>query len=269
MNKDLRIGFVGFGHMAQIIFEGITRGHVAPKSNILFCQRDSQKMKANSHHFGVSSTSLSHLIQESDLIFLCMRPQQVAHFMEELQALKGYEGKWFVSILAGTKLSYFQAHLGASVQILRAMPNVASSIAEGMTTLSYSPSCSPEFQSFANILFGSIGEIAELPESVMDVACAMAASAPGFVFRLIEAEARFGEKHGIPYAQGLKMAAQAFAGAAKLILKGSLPLDLMHAIATPNGVTQAGFDAMTKLELDQGFQAVIEATAHRAHELSK
>ncbi len=266
---DYRIGFVGFGHMAQILFEGITRAHVTPKSNILFCQRDTQKMKANSHHFGVSSTSLSHLIQASDLIFLCMRPQQVAHFMDELQKISGREGKWFASILAGTKLSYFQAHLGPTAQILRAMPNMASSIAEGMTTLSYSPSCSPEFQSFANILFGSIGQIAELSESVMDVACAMSASAPGFIFRLIEAEARFGEKHGIPYAEGLKMAAQAFVGAAKLILKGSMPLDLMHAIATPNGVTQAGFDMMTKQGLDERFQAVIEAAAKRSHELSK
>jgi pyrroline-5-carboxylate reductase len=113
-----------------------------------------------------------------------------------------------------------------------------------------------------------MGEIAELGEGLMDIACAMAASGPGFVFRLIEAEARLGEKHGIPYADALKMAAQTFAGAARLILKGAAPLDLMHAIATPNGVTQAGFEAMTKLQVDQRFQDVIEAAAARSRELS-
>jgi pyrroline-5-carboxylate reductase len=102
----------------------------------------------------------------------------------------------------------------------------------------------------------------------MDIACAMAASGPGFVFRLIEAEARLGEKHGMKYADALKIAAQSFVGAARLILKGAAPLDLMHAIATPNGVTQAGFDAMTKMQVDKRFQDVIEASAARSRELS-
>jgi pyrroline-5-carboxylate reductase len=149
------------------------------------------------------------------------------------------------------------------------MPNVASSVAEGMTILSYSPECCSEFQSFANILFGSMGEIAELAESLMDIASVMAGCGPGFVFRLIEAEARLGEKHGMSYAGALKIAAQSFAGAARLVLKGASPVDLIRTIATPNGVTGAGFDAMTKLEVDKRFQDVIEAAAHRSRELSE
>ena len=268
MNSDYRIGFCGFGHMAQIIFEAINRAKVTPRSHILFCRRDTHKMKENEQRFGITSTSLANLIHQSDVIFLCMRPQQVQLFMEELKKVKEFEGKWFVSILAGTKISYFQTHLGPKAQILRALPNVGSAVTEGMTIMTYSPECCAQFQSFANILFGSMGEIAELPESLTDIACGMAGSAIGFVFRLIEAEARLGEKHGMNYAQALKIAAQAFAGAARLILKGGRPTDLMHTIATPNGVTQAGFEAMTKLDVDHRFQAVIEAAANRSRELS-
>ena len=268
MNSDYRIGFCGFGHMAQIIFEAMNRAKVIPRSHVLFCRRDSHKMKENEQRFGITSTSLANLVQQSDVIFLCMRPQQIPLFMEEFKNVPGLEGKWFVSILAGTKISYFQSQLGPKVQILRALPNVGSAVSEGMTIMTYSQDCCREFKSFANILFGSMGEIAEIPESLTDIACGMAGSAPGFVFRLIEAEARVGEKHGMNYALALKIAAQTFAGAARLILKGANPTDLMQTIATPNGVTQAGFETMTKLEVDHRFQAVIEAAANRSRELS-
>jgi pyrroline-5-carboxylate reductase len=113
MHIDYRVGFVGFGHMAKILFTGLTRAKVTPHSHVLFCQRDPKKMTENQHLFGVTGSSLTHLIQKSDLILLCMRPQQIPLFMEELNKLQiDLEGKWFVSILAGTKISYFQAHLG-------------------------------------------------------------------------------------------------------------------------------------------------------------
>jgi len=268
MDQNIRVGFAGFGHMAQVLCEVIIQGKVCPQSEILFCRRDPSQMKENEQRFGITGSSLQTLVSKSDVILFCMRPQQVQQFMGELKKIQGLEGKWFISILAGIKISYFHAHLGTHAQIIRAMPNIASSVLEGMTILTHSPACSRDFRSFVNIFFGSMGEIAELPESMMDTASAMAASGPGFVVRLIEAEARVGVKHGIPYEQALKIAAQAFAGASRLILKGERPMNLLNSIATPNGVTHAGLDVMNKLELDAHFQAVFEAAALRASDLS-
>lgn len=268
MNTNYRIGFVGFGHMAQILFEGVTQAKVLSKSQVLFCQRDTQKMKANEQRFGCSSTSLKFLLEQSDVVLLCMRPQQIDLFMQELSKLGTFEDTWFISILAGTKLAYFQDRLGPNAQIIRAMPNVASSVQEGMTILAHNNHCSAEFQAFATQFFGATGQTIQLPESLFDVATAMAGSAPGFIFRLIEAEARFGEKQGMKYEDALKIAAQTFLGAARLIERGASPTTLIHTIATPNGVTQAGFDAMSELELDRHFQTVLEASVKRCRELS-
>jgi pyrroline-5-carboxylate reductase len=268
MHQNTRVGFAGFGHLAEVLCEAIIHAKVCPRSHILFCRRDPGKSKESEQRFGITATSLQNLVKQSEVILFCMRPQQLPHFMEQLKEIGGTEGKRFISILAGIKIAYFQAHLGRTVQILRAMPNVASSVFEGMTLLTYSPECSSDFRSFANIFFGSMGEIAELSESLIDISSAMAASGPGFVVRLIEAEARVGVKHGIPYEQALKIAAQTFAGAARLVLKGARPMDLLHSIATPNGVTQAGLEVMTRLEIDAHFQAVIEAAARRCSELS-
>jgi pyrroline-5-carboxylate reductase len=264
-----RIGFIGFGHMVQVIFEALDRAKIVPRSHVSFIQRDTAKMKRNEQEYGITSTSLENLVRESDLIFLGFRPQQAELALGQLAQVGGLEGKWVVSILAGTKIAQIQKKLGSGVQILRTMPNIASAVGEGMTILCYAPSCSAEFKEFGTRIFSSMGEVAELGENHMDTVVGMSGSGPGFIFRLIDVMARTGEKHGIPYAKGLKIAAQTFAGAARLILKGDLPSDLLSQITTPNGTTQAGLEMMTKTEIDKHFQAVIEASSRRSAELSK
>lgn len=260
---------MGFGHMAQILFQGIDRARIIPRSMISFLQRDAAKMKRNEQKYGITSTGLKNLVESSQILFLCMRPQQAETALRELSLVGGLEGKWIISILAGTKIAFFQKHLGLRAQILRAMPNLASAVGEGMSVLTYSPPCDPSFKTIGNLFFAAVGEIAEVPESTMDIACGIAGSGPGFVFRLIESMARTGEKQGIPYAQALKISAQVFAGASRLISKGALPADLLLQIATPNGTTQAGLDIMTHTEIDKHFASTIEAAAKRSKELSE
>ncbi len=262
------IGFVGFGHLAQVIFTALERAKIIPRSHVLFIRRDRAKMQENEEKFGITATSLSNLVDKSDLIFLCMRPQQAEDALSALKETGSLEGKQIVTLLAGKRIAFYQKHLGEGIQIVRAMPNIASSVSEGMTILSYGSGSSIEFKSSVNLLFSALGSIAEMSEDLMDTATAIAGSGPGFVFRLIEAMARSGERAGMPYPQALKIAAQTFAGAARLILKEDLPADLVVKIATPNGVTQAGFDVMTKTEIEKHFQSVIEAAARRSRELS-
>jgi pyrroline-5-carboxylate reductase len=267
--SEYHIGFVGFGHLAQVIFTGFDRAKLISRSQVLFLRRDPAKMKENEQTFKITSTSLSNLVDKSDLIFLCMRPQQAEGALEELKEAGGdLQGKGIVTLLAGKKLDFYQKRLGQGVQIVRAMPNVASSVAEGMTILTYGPKADSAFKSIVNLLFSSLGQVAEMGEELMDMATAMAGSGPGFVFRLIEAMARSGERAGMPYPQALKIAAQTFLGASQLILRGGQPADLLMKIATPNGVTQAGLDVMTKSEIDKLFHSVIETAARRSRELS-
>lgn len=266
--NQYRIGFFGFGHMAKVLFEAIDRARLVPRSHIHFLRRDRAKMKEDEQKYQITSTTLPTLVDKSDLIVLACRPQQAEEALAQLAEIKALEGKWIVSILAGTKIETLQNKILAPVQIARVMPNIASAVNEGMSILTFGPNCTPEFRGFANQLFGSMGQVAELKEELTDIACGMSGSGPGFVFRLIETMAKTGVEHGIPYAEALKIAAQTFAGAAELIRKGKLPAELIAQIATPNGTTQAGFDMMTKTEIDRALRAVIEASAQRSKELN-
>src|SRR3990167_2956835 len=120
--SDYRLGFIGFGHMAQIIFRALDRARLIPRSSVSFVQRDSHKMRANEKEFGITSTSLKTLVEKSDLIILGVRPNQAKIVLEELQGIDA--SKMVVTMLAGVKLSFYRRYLNNP--ILRLMPNVAS-----------------------------------------------------------------------------------------------------------------------------------------------
>lgn len=267
--SKIKIGFIGFGHMAQIIFQAIRGSRLVPASHLLFHRKDPSKAQESQKLFGITSTGLESLVEKSDLILVCVRPHQAEEILKKL-AILDLEGKFLVSILAGVSLSIFKHYLGDAVPLLRVLPNVGCKVGQGVSVLTYGSNGSVEFRSAASLLFGSMGQVIEIEEKYMDLVCGISGSGPGFVFRLIESMARWGEKGGLSYSEAIRMAAQTFLGAAELVLKsGDSIQDLIQQIATPNGTTQAGLNIMNALQLDLKFQQVLEGAAHRSAEISQ
>lgn len=263
-----RIGFIGFGHMAKIICRSIDRCKLVPRSQILFVRRDPRKMLEDEKEFGITATSLETLVSRSDIILLCVRPGQAEAILKAL-APSSLADKMLISILAGARFAYFEKFLG-SAPLIRAMPNIASEVDEGMTILTPGPHAGPEFRSLANLLFSSMGNTVELPEEHMDIATGIAGSGPAYVFSLIEAFARAGVEAGIPYEKSLKMASQTFLGAARILLKGGTAVEeLLGQIALPNGTTEVGLKVMKELEIASRLQSVIAAAANRSKAISE
>lgn len=254
--------------MAKIICRQIERCKLVPRSQILFLRRDPRKIHEDEKAFGVTSTSLETLVAKSDIILLCVRPAQAEEILKSMAKLE-MKDKLLISILAGVKLAYFEKFLG-DASVIRAMPNIASEVGEGMTILTPSLNASAEFRSLANLLFNSMGNTVELAEESMDIATGMAGSGTAYVFSLIEAIARLGEQEGISYEKSLKMAAQTFLGASRILLKGDVAVEeLLGQIALPNGTTEAGLKVMKELEIPKRLQSVIKAAANRSKEISE
>jgi pyrroline-5-carboxylate reductase len=97
----------------------------------------------------------------------------------------------------------------------------------------------------------------------MDVGTAIAGSGPGLVFRLIDAMAQVGVREGLSHEKSLSMAAQVFMGAARLILEGASPADLVRQIATPQGTTEAAFRVLESRNVESCLQEAIGASIRR------
>jgi pyrroline-5-carboxylate reductase len=139
-----------------------------------------------------------------------------------------------------------------------------------MTTLTAGRHANSDFKSLAHLLFSSMGQTVELPESCMDMATAIAGSGPAYAFSFIEAAARQGERQGIAYETALKMAAQTFLGAAKMLLQAGVSVqEQINQIAVPNGTTEAGLKVLKDLEIEKKFQDVLSAAAARSQAISQ
>jgi pyrroline-5-carboxylate reductase len=102
---------------------------------------------------------------------------------------------------------------------------------------------------------------------LIDAAGAVASSGLGFVFCLMDAMVKAAIKQGFSQATSLDLVAQVFKGCGEMALQGTLPETLKHHIATPGGITAAGFSVMKELSIEAGLQKVVEAAVQRAQEM--
>ncbi len=266
--QEHRVGFIGFGHMAQILFTSMHSARLIPLSQVQFVQRDRDRMKLNEQKYGITATSIEHAVVTSDVLLLCVRPGQIEPVLQEM-ARFGAGSKQIISILSGIPISFFQQMLGEKVQVVRLMPNVASAIGQGMTTLSFSPHARVEFRSFVELFSAPLGKYLEISESHMDLATAVAGSGPGFVFTLIQAMADAAENGGLSRERALLMASQTFMGAAGLVAKEKDIASLLNQITTPGGTTEAGLNIMRQTEMAKHFQETIRASASKAKQMAQ
>jgi pyrroline-5-carboxylate reductase len=266
--ESYHLGFVGFGQMGQIIFRALDAARLIPRSQILFYRRDPGKAKQNEQQFGLSSTTLSHLVKVSNLIVICVPSKQAEFVLPDL-VKEGAASKMILSVMGGIKISFIQKYLGPQASIARLEPNIASSISEGVNLISFGSHPSLEFRSLVNLLSGALGQAIEIPESQMDVASSITHSGSAFAIELIELMARLGEKEGLAYTKAIMMAAQTFSGAAHLIMKGKTPEELLNQMAASGSPVAIGDERLRFRSVAKLFQEALQSSTNRSHQISE
>ncbi|MGV9008796.1 pyrroline-5-carboxylate reductase family protein [Brevundimonas sp.] len=170
-----------------------------------------------------------------------------------------------VSVMAGVKADDIASATGRAV--VRVMPTTAVAQAKGVAAVWASR---PERLAVALALFGSLADIVDLAdETLMDVATAVAGSAPAFIHAFTQALASAGEARGLPAEAAMRLATGALRSAGAGADTGVSLNDLIARIASPGGTTRAGLDAMIERgDLDRAAKAAVKAAVDRAGELS-
>jgi pyrroline-5-carboxylate reductase len=210
---------------------------------------------------------------ESDVVILGCKPYMVSGVLAEPGMADALRGKLLISICGGLTTKQIEDYLHAAApeqdpraqggcRIVRAMPNTASMIREGMTVIEEpEPPPAPRDAALVDWIFRRVGDVVHLPPSAMDVSTALCGAGPAFFALTLEAAADGAVAMGMPRAEAQRMAAQAMRGAAGLVLNGEHPALLRERVSTPGGCTIGGL-----LVLEEGrvrgtmARAVREAT---------
>ena len=104
-------------------------------------------------------------------------------------------------------------------------------------------------------LFGELGMLVVLDESLVDVAMGLMSCAPAYVALVAEAQIDAGVRRGIPAAQGAELVVETLAGTAELLRARAYDtVAVRREVASPGGVTARGLDALERGGGEGGLQ---------------
>ena len=204
------------------------------------------------------------------IVLIAVKPQVMPDVVPKLKKL-GNSKTLFISIAAGTSISYFQRILGNQTPIVRAMPNTPASIGKGITAIIANAYVSDIELKATEKLLSSVGEIVSLDsEEQMDAVTAVSGSGPAYVFHLIEALADAGQANGLNAELSMTLAKATVAGAGLLAEKSNEdPTNLRINVTSPGGTTAAALRIL--MDQDTGFNSLllkaVEAASNRSKEL--
>ena len=273
--NELKILLIGCGKMGSSLLEGIVKsdnfdGMVDVIEPVI---QDSFK-----EDFKESKVNFYSDIRENkdainyDLIIIATKPNIYEEIFNGLKNnLIINDETLIVSILAGIRISKIEEIVG-SIPIIRAMPNIAASVLEGMTALIGNKKITDKDISNVDLIFELIGEKIWLKnEAQMDSFTAISGSGPAYFFFFTECLKNIAIEEGFTEDVSNKISQQIIIGSGKLLKDSGIdPKELRENVTSPNGTTEAGLrvlaDNKTGL-LDKLRQAIIEAK-NRSIEIS-
>ena len=256
--------------MAEAILTRLLASNLYEAETIRVSEPQPQRRAFLSQTYGVEVTANNHeTLEASEALLLAIKPQILDQVITGLTLDNRERYPVILSILAGVPLARLETAF-PNFPMIRVMPNTPATVGAGMSAIAPGNKIEPHHLSLGKSIFGAVGDVVEVPESMMDGVTGLSGSGPAFVAMMIEALGDGGVASGLPRAIATKLALQTVLGTAKLIQETGLhPAQLKDNVTSPGGTTIAG---VGKLE-EKGFRsAVIEAvkTAYlRSQELGK
>jgi pyrroline-5-carboxylate reductase len=265
MNKNINLGVIGFGKMAEAICAGAHNAH--KELNISFFEKnDARRADILKKYPSFIATDLKS-IAKSEFILLAVKPQTIDIIFETLPEIKPTQ--CIISILAGTPIEKFESAIG-KLPIVRVMPNTPALIGESMTAISYNSVVSSYQKQIIKMIFDSIGVTLETDEKNINIITALSGSGPAYFYKIAESMALEAKKEGFDEETATTLVAQTMIGAGNMILKSNKSVaTLISDVSSPNGTTVAGLSAFEDTSLIQDLGNIVRRAYERAKELSK
>lgn len=259
------IGFIGMGNMGYALLKGTLK--VFPPESFVFTAKTKETMRKVCAQTQVPyAPSNAECANTCKYVVLAVKPQCYPSVLKQIRYAVTPEHV-IISLAPGITIGALKEILGSDRRIIRAMPNTPALIGEGMTGLSFrSEEFSEEEIEVVHKLFGAAGNYADVEERLMSAVVCASGSSPAYVYQFIEALADGAVKYGMPREQAYLFAAQAVAGAARMVLEtGEHPAVLKDKVCSPGGTTIAGVAALE----EYGFRNAVLKACDACYEKSE
>jgi pyrroline-5-carboxylate reductase len=259
----MKINFVGGGNMANAIIGGL-KSDGFDMALITVLELDAEKRATLAKEFNVQVTDTYADFDNTDVIVLAVKPQQLKTVCSHLTAV--LRSQLVISIAAGVRSQDISRWLNGYSAIVRVMPNTPAQIRAGVSAL-YAMSGVSELQrSQAETILTAVGKTLWLEdEEKMDAVTAISGSGPAYVFYFIEALQEAGVLLGLNETEAKLLALETFAGAGLLALQSALEIKTLRAqVTSKGGTTEQGVLALETANIKNTVYAAARAAADKS-----
>ncbi|WP_167815220.1 pyrroline-5-carboxylate reductase [Sporolactobacillus shoreae] len=265
-----KIAFIGSGELAESLLKGFLAKNFVSADRVWMNNR-SNKGRLNDlekkYHVHITSDKKT-AIEGAEAVILAFRP---GNTREALEGIKGYltVDQLVISLMVGVPSVFINKAVGKKLQIVRAMPNTSASIGLSATGIAPGEFVSGKLLDTAVDMFETVGTATVVEEKEIDVIAGLSGSGPAYLYYLAEAMQRAGIREGISGEAATRLVLQTLKGATQLLEQsGESAEDLLKAVATPSGTTQAGIDTLDRHNVRDAVADCVHQAIVRAEEMS-
>lgn len=259
----MQISFIGGGLMAEAIIAGILGANLAGPRDIRVGEPLELRRAQLTKNYGITTHSDNlEMIKNVDMIVISVKPQILPNVMGEISEHLD-DNQTVMSIVAGARLNTLVSGLDHPA-IIRVMPNTPAQIGEGMIVWTSSTEVPEKNIAAGRDILRTLGEEYFVEdEKLMDMATALSASGPAYVFLFIESLIDSGVYMGMPRNMAREVVIQTVIGSTRLLQEsGRHPAELKDMVSSPGGGT---VEALMTFEREGFRAAILQAVSTAYH----
>jgi pyrroline-5-carboxylate reductase len=273
---NARIAFVGLGVMAEAIAAGLLRKGLVKAEQIVgshprTARREELYAKYAIQMFEANRDAVEAAYPESQsagsLVLLGVKPQRLGKVLDELKG-SVHQDQVVVSIVAGAKIETIADEL-LHAAVVRTMPNTPAQIGEGVTAWTSSEAVNELQESQVSALLEALGKTVRVEnERQIDMATALSATGPTYIFLVMEALIDAGVHMGFSRHVAEELVQQTMLGSVLFARESHKhPAELRNMVTSPGGTSAAAIYQMEKGSLRTVLSKAVWAAYQRAEQL--
>ena len=283
--EGVGLSFIGCGVMAEAMIAGLLRQKLVNAGQITGSHPRAARRDELESKYGVrmlESNRAAAASGEDDapgsstlagascrIIILAVKPQRLGGVLHELKGALGPDSL-VISIIAGATIETIAGELlhGA---VVRAMPNTPAQIGQGMTAWVATDEVDEQQRRQVCALLGALGQEMHVEkERMIDMATALSATGPTYIFLVMEALVDAGVHMGFSRHVAQELVLQTMLGSVLFARESHKhPAELRNMVTSPGGTSAEAIYQMEKGGLRTVLSKAVYSAYQRAVALGK
>ncbi len=266
--KPLKVGFVGFGKMAEAIAQSMIQSKKFKAEQLIAFDLAIERIaKAKELRIEIAKDN-NDVVKKADAVVLAIKPQSMDSVLAEISANVSSK-KLVVSIAAGISLNFLEEKL-SKAKIVRVMPNINCLVGEMSGGFTLGKNSGTDEKKIVNKIFSGAGKIIELEEEKLDAVTAVSGSGPAFLAYFADSMIKAGVRNGLSEKDASELALDTISGTIKFLKEKKIsPQELIDIVASPAGTTVAGLNSLNSNEVGKKLEEAIDSAVKRSRELKR